>query len=131
MNLHALVSGAIAVVNPFTPVTIRVSTGYTTGADGTRTPTYDDVIGISAQIQNLTFGDLAQIDGLNLQGDKRKIYLNGSYDGVNRESGVGGDLIVFPDGDSWPFGTSWLVAQTLEQWPDWCCVAVTQQIGVP
>ena len=128
MNLHALASGAIGLVNPHVAVTIRVSTGYITSPDGTRVPTYTDLTGITAQIQNFTFGDLQQLDGLNLQGEKRKIYLNGRYDGVSRTRGTGGDLIIYPDGDTWPFGTTWLISQTLEQWPDWVCVAVTQQL---
>lgn len=129
MNLHAIAGPIVGIVNPAVSVTVRVSTGeYTTAADGTRTPTYDDVPNVPAQIQALSFGDIQKLDGLNIQGTRRKIYLNGKFDGLNRQEGKGGDLVVYPDGALWPYGTTWLVAQVLEQWPDWCCVAVTQQV---
>lgn len=127
MNLHAIAGPAIAVVNPFTAVTVRLSTGYTTEDDGTRVPTYDEYDDVPAQIQALSWGDLQKLDGLNLQGEKRKIYLTGRFDGISRERQTGGDLIAYPDGDQWPFGTLWLISAVLEQWPDWVCVAVTQQ----
>ena len=76
---------------------------------------------VPAQIQALTFRDLQQIDGLNLQGDRRGIYFYGEIDGLVRPDNKGGDLITFPD------GTIWLVAIVLEQWPDWCKVAATLQ----
>lgn len=129
MNLHAMAAPVVATVNPMINVTVRVSTGeYSTAADGTRTPLYDDVPDVPAQIQALAFGDIQKLDGLNIQGTRRKIYLNGKFDGLNRQEGKGGDLIVYPSGASYPYGTTWLVAQVLEQWPDWCCVAVTQQV---
>lgn len=130
MNLHAIASPAIAIVNPMIEVTVRVSTGsYTTAADGTRTPVYSDVTGVSAQIQALSFGDIQKLDGLNIQGTRRKIYLNGKFDGLNRQEQKGGDLIIYPSGASYPYGTTWLIVHVLEQWPDWVCVAVTQQVS--
>ena len=127
MNLHGIAAPLIGVVNPFIPVTIKVSTGYTTDDDGTRVPSYTFLFDIPAQIQALSFGDLRQLDGLELNGEKRKIYLNGQFDSVNRPRATGGDLITFPDGVVWPYGTKWLVVQSLEQWPDWCSLAVTLQ----
>lgn len=129
MNLHGIASPYVAAVNPMVDVTVRVSTGsYTTEEDGRRVPVYANTTGVPAQIQALGFTDIQKLDGLNLQGIRRKIYLNGKFDGLNRQESKGGDLIIYPDGDEWPFGTKWLVAQVLEQWPDWCCVAVTQQL---
>ena len=127
MNLHGIAAPLIGVVNPFIPVTIKVSTGYTTENDGTRVPSYAFLFDVPAQIQALSFGDLRQLDGLELNGEKRKIYLNGQFDSVNRPRATGGDLITFPDGNTYPFGTSWLVVQSLEQFPDWCSLAVTLQ----
>lgn len=76
---------------------------------------------VPAQIQSLTFRDLQQIDGLNLQGNRNGIYFYGAIDGIVRPDNKGGDLITFPD------GTVWLVAMVLEDWPDWCKVAATRQ----
>ncbi len=129
MNLHGIAAPLIGVVNPFIPVTIKVSTGYSTDDDGTRVPSYSFLYNVPAQIQALSFGDLRQLDGLEINGEKRKIYLNGQFDSVNRPRGTGGDLITFPNGNTYPFGTSWLIVQSLEQFPDWCSLAVTQQIG--
>lgn len=124
MNLHGLASGAIGTVNPFILGTIKVSTGSTTAADGKRTPTYSTQTNVSMQVQALTFRDLQQLDGLNLNGTRRAIYLNGKYDGVVRPQLKGGDLFVIASG---PNAGTWLVALVLEQWPDWCKVAVTLQ----
>jgi hypothetical protein len=121
MNLHGIVSGAIAVVNPFTPVTIKLSNGWTSNPDGTRTPAYIEVDGISAQVQALSFRDIQQIAGLNLEGTRKAMYLNGEIDGLVRATNNGGDLVIFPN------GSVWLVAMILEQWPDWCKAAVTLQ----
>lgn len=128
MNLHAIAGPAVAVVNPFVDVTVRLSSGYDTLPSGRRVPTYDEVTGVPAQIQALSFGDLQKLDGLNIQGERRKIYLSGRFDSLSRERQTGGDLVVYPDGNTWPYGTRWLIVQVLEQWPDWCSVAVTQQV---
>lgn len=80
---------------------------------------------VSAQVQALTFRDLQQIDGLNLNGTRRGIYLYGKVQGVNRAENKGGDLVVIAAG---PNAGVWLVAQVLETWQDWCKVAVTQQL---
>lgn len=124
MNLHGLASGLIGAVNPAIPLTIQVSAGYATDAGGKRTPIYAvPSINIPGQVQSLTFSDLKQVEGLNLQGIKRAIYLYGRVDGLVREFNKGGDLITAPDGNIW------LVALVLEYWPDWCKVAVTLQNG--
>ena len=129
LNLHAIASRVIGIVNPKILVIVRVSTGYTTEPDGSRSPTYDDVYDVPAQIQSLSQGDLRQIDSLNIQGVQRAIYLYGKIDGLNRPEQKGGDLIVYPENRSdWPFGTTWKVVQVMEQWPSWCKVAVTQQM---
>lgn len=125
MNLHGIVSGAIGAVNPFVAGTIKVSNGtYTTAADGKRTPAYDTFTGVQMQVQALTFKDLQQVDGLNLNGTRRAIYMNGRADGVVRSMMKGGDLITLTDG---PNAGTWLVAMTLEQFSEWCKVAVTLQ----
>lgn len=194
MNLHAIVSGAIGVVNPHIPVALQINSGWTVaaGSGGARVPAYQTpgamtasiaagvmtvtavtagvlaagqtVLGagvaagteilevlsgnggigtykifpeqavaseamttaltVMAQVQALTFRDLQQIDGLNLQGTRRAIYLYGKVQGINRAENKGGDLITVAAGDA---AGKWLVAEVLEQWPDWVKVACTQQ----
>jgi hypothetical protein len=79
-----------------------------------------------AQVQTLTFRDLAQLDGINLQGERRALYLNGSWAGVLRPEVKGGDLVTLPD------GSLWLVALVLENWwltAGWCKCAATRQLN--
>jgi hypothetical protein len=133
MNLHAIVNPIIQVINSNVPAWVRYSTGSLINIDGTQTPTYSEPVLVSAQVQNLTYRDLTQIEGLNLQGTKRAIYLFGPMDSVERLTCDGGDLILFPGRvGSLPAGTTWLVAQTLEDWlnmPDcWTKVAATLQM---
>ena len=126
MNLHRLVSRAVGSVNPTATVTILKSTGTTKNPDMTRTPSYAPPITMQAQIQSLTSKDLQQLGGVNIQGELRAVYLTGSWEGVVRPDGRGGDIITFPN------GTVWLVVQVLEDWGDtegWVKVAVTRQNG--
>ena len=129
MNLHGIVSGYIGAVNPPTFCTIMLSSGYTTGPDGTRTPTYTAVFNIPVDVQALSYTDLMKIAGLNIEGTRRKLYLNGSLEGIDRQAVKGGDLVVMPNLPDFPGPTTWLVVQVLEFWPDWCSVAVTLQNG--
>jgi hypothetical protein len=79
---------------------------------------------VQGQVQPLQYKDLMQIDGLNLNGTRRKIYLYGAANGVVRTSLKGGDLITDPRGDVW------LVALVAEQWAvDWASAIVTLQNG--
>lgn len=123
MDLHGLARGAISAVNPFVLATVQISTGSTQNADGGRTPTYTTFNNVSVQVQALSYKDLAQVEGLNLNGTRRAIYVSGELDGVVRSLGKGGDLITLPD------GSVYLVAMVLEQWPDWAKVAATLQDG--
>lgn len=128
MNWHGLVAGAIGTVNPFITGTVQVSTGSTVNPDGSQTPTYDTYSGVSMQVQALTYKDLQQIDGLNLNGTRRAIYMNGRADGVVRSLMKGGDLITIAAG---PNAGVWLVALMAEQWPDWAKAIVTLQNETP
>jgi len=75
------------------------------------------------QVQSLTYTDLTQIDGLNIQGVRRAIYINGEVDGLVRSENKGGDIITTPNGEVW------LVVLVLEYWPDWTKCVVTLQNG--
>lgn len=129
MNLSGIVSGAIGTVNPAVSVTLRVSVGYNTQPDGTRTPNYADYANLSAQVQPMSGGDLSKTAGLNLQGIKRSVYLNGNVEGLDRQAVKGGDLIQMPNLPDFPGPTTWLVAAVLEHWPDWSKVVATLQNG--
>jgi hypothetical protein len=120
MNLHSMAAQAVGSVNPHIPVTIKVSAGYTTGADGSQVPAYSLIEAIG-QKQALSSQDLQKLQGLNVQGVTSKIYLNGNYDGVFRILGKGGDLIIFG-------GRTYLVNAVLEQWPDWVALGITLQL---
>lgn len=81
---------------------------------------------LPAQVQPLTMRDLAQLEGLNLNGEKKAVYFNGDIQGVIRVELKGGDLVTFPDGQVY------LVVQNLEGWvpsAGWSKVAVVQQDG--
>ena len=126
MNLHNIVRGPIGAVNPNMLVSVQVSTGYDTGPGGVRTPTYAPAVTVQAQVQPMEWPDLRQIDGLNLQGTKRVIYLNGEIDGLVRVTNQGGDLVTLPD------GTVWLVTKILEGFSitaGWTKALITLQNG--
>lgn len=127
MNLHQIVSGAIGAINPFIPVTVQKSTGYTTDATGKRTPQFSNVA-TTGQVQALSGDDIKQLEnlGIAIQGVMRSVYLNGDWQGLVRVDGTGGELFQFArPGHSQP--DTWRVTQVLETWPDWCKVAVTLQ----
>lgn len=126
MNLHSIVGPLIGSVNPNIQISVRVSTGSAIAADGTRTPTYADPVTVMAQMQPLTWRDIQQLDGLNLQGTRRAIYINGAVEGLVRSTNQGGDLITLPD------RSVWLVAQILEGFDPtagWTKAAITLQNG--
>lgn len=190
MNLQSIAAGAISAVNPQVSSVIQISTGQTVSPSGKQTPTYRTVVGVPVQVQPMTYKDLVQVEGLNLNGTKRGIYVNGRVDGLVRVQRKGGDLITpltclftgsiagsvltatavglgqisegmalygpgIVDGTtvgapmtgqggagtyavSTPqtvaaaalsAGDVYLVAEILEQWPDWCKCAVTLQNG--
>lgn len=125
MDLNSLASPLISTVNPKTPAIVKISAGYETLPSGQRQPKYAlPQLQAMAQVQPLTFRDIQQIEGLNLQGIRVGIYLYGKLDGLVRSQGKGGDLVVIPTG---VHAGTYLVALVLEQWPDWVKVAATLQ----
>lgn len=125
MNLHGIVSAAVATVNPRRLGQIFISTGATQVNSGKRTPTYADPITLPMQVQALETRDLQQLDGLNKSGSTHKIYVSGSLQGLVRVNNSGGDLIKLLTGEN--AGRTFLVTAVLEDWPDWTCVSVTLQ----
>jgi hypothetical protein len=124
MNLMAAVAGSITAINPYVTVVLSVSTGSIQTPDYRRIPTYNN-FPVQAQIQALSNKDLRQLDGVNLGGEIRAIYLYGDVEGVVRAMQKGGDVITTSD------GTEFLVTQVLETWGvGWCKIAATQQTKV-
>ena len=124
MNLNMLVGPIVAAINPWTMASYRQSDGSETAPSGARTPKYLDAIPVRVQKQPLTWKDLQQLQGLNLNGERAAIYVDGDWQAVSRPRLRGGDLIALEN------GSIWLVAQVLENWFDqdgWAKVACTLQ----
>lgn len=122
MDLLSLTNAAIDVVNPRILLSIQIYRG--TGKDEAfrPVPLYDPPILRMGQVQSMEWRDIQMLDGLNLQGTRRKIYIYGALDGIVRATDKGGDLITDPNCNVW------LVAQVLEHWEGrWCAVAATLQ----
>lgn len=128
MNLHQIVAGAIGTVNPPVFCTLKMSTGYTIAADGKQVSTYSTINDVPVQVQALTYTDLMKLGAMNIQGTRRKAYLNGNWEGVDRAAIKGGDLFVMPSLPTFPGPTTWLVAQPLEHYEGWTSVAITLQV---
>ncbi len=128
MNLRAIANSVTSAINPNIGATLFISTGYTI-TNFKQVPTYSKAA-VSAQVQPLSSGDIRQLDGLNIQGAQKAIYLNGSALAISRIKKFGGDLIVFPNG-TLPEGNTWLVLASLEQWADWCKCACVLQDDIP
>lgn len=129
MDLQGIVNAASDVVNPNFIVSVQPSTGSTQSTPGARrTPTYAAAVTGPAQIQALDGSDLRQMDGLNVQGVLKAIYLRGALAGVVRANGQGGDLVTIAAPAPAQFIGSWLVVKVLESWPLWTkAIIVLQQ----
>ena len=121
MDLRGIANGVTSTVNPNQTVTVLRSTGYTIGAGRRQVPSYAAPVSGPAQIQALDADDIKQLDGLNIQGTVRAIYLRGVLAGVVRPDGTGGDLVEVE-------GQTWLVVKVLEGWPTWTKAAIVLQM---
>lgn len=127
MNLRGIANAATQTVNPNVPVEVRRSTGYALGAGARQVPTYAAPIVGLGQLQALDGEDLDQLQGMNVQGTIRALYIYGSAAGVIRPNQSGGDLIDITGAPGFPGKREWLVTKVLEAWPDWVKVVVTLQ----
>lgn len=125
VNLRGIANSVTRAINPNVTAMLYRSTGSTKNADYSRTPNYS-AQPIVLQVQALSFGDLRQVEGVNLQGTRRSIFVNGAVAGIIRPAQKGGDIVVFPP-TLLPEGPVWLVAMVLEQWPDWAKFVITLQ----
>ena len=124
MDVRGLANSVTCGVNPNQTVQVSRSTGYTVGAGRKQVPSYAAPVSGPGQMQALDGKDLQQLDGLNVQGTIRAIYLRGALAGVIRPDGTGGDIVQTADGQTW------LVVKVLESWPTWTKAAVVLQGGV-
>ena len=124
MDLRSLANSCTSVVNPNIIVTVLRSTGSTIGRGGKQTPIYAVPVTGPAQLQALDGSTLRQMDGLNIQGVLRAIYLRGNLAGVIRPDSKGGDIVNIGE-------QTWLVVKVLEAWPLWTKAVVQYQNGNP
>lgn len=124
LNLHQIVRPLISAVNTDVKGTVQIYIGQDSKPGGIRVPKYRTCENVSMQVQPLTYDDIKLLDSLNIQGVRRKIYLNGHLDGLVRSQDKGGDIITLTTG---PNAGVYLVALVSEAWPDWACVFCTLQ----
>lgn len=130
MDLRGMANAASNTVNPNIIVTVKVSSGYTSDPNTYKqVPQYADPVTGPAQLQALDGSDLKQIDGMNMSGVLRAIYLRGVLAGVIRPDSKGGDLIAIAAQPGVPalYVGTWLVVKVLEGWPLWTKAAINFQ----
>lgn len=127
MDLRGIANQASNTVNLNIQVMLRTSSGYMIGAGQRQVPLYNDPLTGPAQIQALDNSDLKQIDGLNIQGAIRALYMFGSLAGVIRPDSKGGDIVTITAPAPLPLQGTWLIVKALESWPNWTKVVIVKQ----
>ena len=131
MDLRGLANGVTTSVNPNITVTVKRSAGYTVDPLSLKQmPAYDTPVTGPGQLQALDADDIKQLDGLNIQGTVRAIYLRGVLAGVVRPTEQGGDVVTIAAQAGVPsmlVGT-WLVVRVLEGWTGWTKAAIVLQV---
>lgn len=122
MNLHKIANSAIRRVNPNISAILKKYTGETIGPGRKPVPSYLPDQNVTIQLQPISRGDMQHVDGLNIQGLAKVIYVNGNYFSVQREMEQGGDIFVIN-------GEQWLVVEPVELWPDWCRLIAVLQVS--
>ena len=131
MDLRGIANQVSNVVNGNILVSLQLSDGYTTGAGARQVPAYKTPLTGPAQVQALDNSDLKKMEGLNIQGDIRALYMYGNLAGVIRPDSRGGDLITIPAGPGVVAALvgQWLVTKVLESWSSWTKVCIVKQGG--
>jgi hypothetical protein len=130
MNLRGIANSVTSSINPNTAAQLLRSIAPTTSPSGKRTPGYAPAVPAQVQVQALSGPQIQHLDSLNITGVLRNARLDGDWRGVYRPDSQGGDLITFgttADVRADLQGTTWLVVQVLETWPDWCSLAIQLQ----
>lgn len=127
MNLNAVAAGLTRAVNPPVDAILWIGTGeYETSPDGSRTPKWAAQFPVTIDFQETTSKDMKQLDGLNIQGNTAVAYVNGALNAINRVRRKGGDMVTLIG-----TGENHLIVAVLEQWGEWCKVALTLQLAPP
>ena len=111
MNLHKIANSAIRRVNPNIQAVLKKYAGETIGHGRKPAPSYLPDQNVTIQLQPISRGDMQHVDGLNIQGLAKVIYVNGNYFSVQREI------------------EQWLVVEPVELWPDWCRLIAVLQVS--
>lgn len=128
INVRGIANAAIQAVNPNIPVTVKLPNGYTVDPITRRQVPAYITQNAQGQLQALDGDDLGQINGLNIQGTIRAMYLYGSLAGVIRPDGSSQSHVVFTSNEAGVVKErEWGVFKVLESWPDWCKVAIVYQ----
>ncbi|EFC1656254.1 hypothetical protein FA798_19890 [Escherichia coli] len=122
MNLRQIANNAITSINPNIPAILKKYAGETIGPGRKPIPSYLPDQHVTIQLQPISRGDMQHVDGLNIQGLPKVIYVNGNYFSVQRELEQGGDIFVIN-------GEQWLVVEPIELWPDWCRLIAVLQVS--
>lgn len=129
MDLRGIANQVSDTVNPNIIVTWRASNGFSIGTAGKQQPQYLTGVTGPAQVQALDNSDLKQIEGLNISGSIRALYMRGNLAAVIRADSKGGDQIIIGAQRGAPallVGT-WLTSKVLESWPDWTKIVIVKQ----
>lgn len=122
MNLHKIANSAIRRVNPNISAILKKYAGETIGPGRKPLPSYLPDQNVTIQLQPISRGDMQHVDGLNIQGLAKVIYVNGNYFSVQREMEQGGDIFVIGS-------EQWLVVEPVELWSNWCRLIAVLQVS--
>ncbi len=122
MNLRQIANNAITSINPNISAVLKKYAGETIGTGRKPVPSYLPDQNVTIQLQPISRGDMQHVDGLNIQGLAKVIYVNGNYFSVQREMEQGGDIFVIN-------GEQWLVVEPVELWSDWCRLIAVLQVS--
>ena len=123
MNLRSIANNLTQSINPNKQVIARRYAGMTVGAGRVPIPSYSADESVTVQLQPLSAGDLQHIDGLNIQGIVKSLYVNGDFYSNDRKLNKGGDIFIID-------GQTWLVVDMVEQWNQsgWTRVIINLQV---
>lgn len=125
MNLREIANACIQGINPDQTVTWRRSGGYTVLPSGKTVPSYEDTECL-ANVQSLSDQQLRHMNGLNISGVMRSLYLSSNAMGISFRQIRGGDLFIFREFEGVE-PTTWKVVNAAETWDNWAHVIVVQQ----
>jgi hypothetical protein len=129
MDLRTIANQVSNTINPNIIVSLQTSNGFAIGTGRRQVPSYNSPIVGPAQVQALDNSDLKQLDGLNISGSIRALYMRGNLAGVIRPDSKGGDLITINSQVGAPplLVGLWLITKVLESWPLWTKVVIVKQ----